>query len=425
MKRAVLSLACIVFVLGCSGTEKDEDPTTQTLTKLQVEPAETAAAPTAASAIETTIPTTTSLPAPVETTTTTTMTLDDTEAEEPAQSGFRVRESTWPLREDLNGPAPSSEAPGVAVGDILDVQSVALYVMTLEMNPPAYVWAKVETLSGDSGYIPSHSLAVDKPLPGTWDDPDYASILELKPDSSLGGGGSIETLEAAAKDVNLFHAHLGRLGEDHPDLAVATLAFYRLMQVATTEFSRIVFAWRYGTPPPEFPIEDATETLRWAQNHSEHLQFFELGALLGLNREPVLKTADELADRTGGDDLAWFASQLIMGGECEGYLPCTLRVLGGRDLWYLERFPEGKHAQNSLEQLTVFFENYRDLDSFNEETTLIPEGSPDWIEVQVELADISAILANVPGSEDVIRLIREIQDRVAEQIPPESMDEEE
>lgn len=66
--------------------------------------------------------------------------------------------------------------------------------------------------------------------------------------------------------------------------------------------------------------------------------------------------ADQYAKTKAGDEIAWYAADANLGGECEGDISCGL----GRESMtygeYLKRFPQGKHVSDALKQLNDTFD---------------------------------------------------------------------
>lgn len=92
-----------------------------------------------------------------------------------------------------------------------------------------------------------------------------------------------------------------------------------------------------------------------------------------------------LAERTKnlaiGEKVAYEASQAMLGGECEGYFPCHLTVIGMTDARYLKMYPRGVNArkigegiEQSFDWVLESIENYDGGDS-EEQTVLKREFS--------------------------------------------------
>jgi len=57
-----------------------------------------------------------------------------------------------------------------------------------------------------------------------------------------------------------------------------------------------------------------------------------------------------------GEEIAWIAAQTRLPGECEGYVNCYLYLLRVTDGEYLNFYPGGKYAKNSLQNITSVLE---------------------------------------------------------------------
>lgn len=66
--------------------------------------------------------------------------------------------------------------------------------------------------------------------------------------------------------------------------------------------------------------------------------------------------ADQYANTKAGDEIAWYAAEANLGGECEGDISCGL----GRESLtygeYLKRFPQGKRVSEALAGLNETFD---------------------------------------------------------------------
>jgi hypothetical protein len=71
------------------------------------------------------------------------------------------------------------------------------------------------------------------------------------------------------------------------------------------------------------------------------------------------KLADKHKGGPAGDEIAWYAANAPLGGECEGDIACNLereRLTQGE---YLQRYPLGRYANVSLQRMTETLEYIR------------------------------------------------------------------
>ena len=56
-------------------------------------------------------------------------------------------------------------------------------------------------------------------------------------------------------------------------------------------------------------------------------------------------------DTAAADDIAWFAAENDLPGECEGYLPCHLAWTDRLQGEYLRRHPRGRHVEAAIDRV--------------------------------------------------------------------------
>jgi hypothetical protein len=65
-----------------------------------------------------------------------------------------------------------------------------------------------------------------------------------------------------------------------------------------------------------------------------------------------------------GENIAWQAANLPLGGECEGYIPCYLQLINKTTGQYLVLYPQGKHVQAAFKDAVDWISP--DMDVINE-----------------------------------------------------------
>jgi len=62
-----------------------------------------------------------------------------------------------------------------------------------------------------------------------------------------------------------------------------------------------------------------------------------------------------------GENIAWQAANLELGGECEGYLPCWVDVINQKSGQYLALYPNGKHVNEAFEDAVDWISPHMDI----------------------------------------------------------------
>lgn len=124
--------------------------------------------------------------------------------------------------------------------------------------------------------------------------------------------------------------------------------------------------------------------------------------------------ADEfwnLADRATplpvAETIAWAAARQPLPGETEGYIPAVLAVIRLTDGRYLDRFPKGPHAEESVKRIDEYLANFDEFEFTRDnlpledvasaaeeldalEKTLEPTGSPHLVSIFQRLTRLRA-----------------------------------
>jgi len=104
------------------------------------------------------------------------------------------------------------------------------------------------------------------------------------------------------------------------------------------------------------------------------------------------------SDFTNAEEIAWTASQNPLPGECEGYVNCYLFVLRETDGTYLNLYPNGKYAEQSLKNIQSMLEpiaaDLREKQIYNGPTDV-----SDRAEFNRLLAELRTIISKLPFAE--------------------------
>ncbi len=99
----------------------------------------------------------------------------------------------------------------------------------------------------------------------------------------------------------------------------------------------------------------------WIREHQAARQVFhdEMSGQWLVPASDFWKLADKYQNGFAGDEIAWYAANAALGGECEGDIACDLergQVTQGE---YLRRYPLGRYANIALQRLTETLEYAR------------------------------------------------------------------
>ena len=123
--------------------------------------------------------------------------------------------------------------------------------------------------------------------------------------------------------------------------------------------------------------------------------------------------AEKYKDLPIADDIAWTAAENPVPGECEGYVPCALywmRITSGE---YLNRFPNGKHRDAAMENISGLLSDLAENPG-DEGSGTWPSEDDEKADYRKSLDELSAIVekTNDPRKETVLRDIRTLLDAV-------------
>lgn len=98
------------------------------------------------------------------------------------------------------------------------------------------------------------------------------------------------------------------------------------------------------------------------------------------------------------EEIAWTAAQNPMPGECEGYINCYLFVLRETDGEYLDRYPNGKYAEQSLRNIQNLIEPIAQ-DLAEKRVYTGPSDVSDRAEFNKLIAELRTIVSKLPFAE--------------------------
>lgn len=141
----------------------------------------------------------------------------------------------------------------------------------------------------------------------------------------------------------------------------------------------------------------------WLEKHQDELVYSENSGQYYLVQEKVWELYERYKATPLAEDFAWEAANTLLGGECEGYLPCytqaDLQSMGR----YLELYPRGRWVELALEDLYWMIET-----PSAEEYPLDANDKA----ISKEILDRwSKVLAKVPGTEahrqGLVKIVKE------------------
>ncbi|MBL7978538.1 MAG: SH3 domain-containing protein [Bacteroidetes Order II. Incertae sedis bacterium] len=101
----------------------------------------------------------------------------------------------------------------------------------------------------------------------------------------------------------------------------------------------------------------------WAQRHEAKSLFYdEISAQYLLKPEVFWNLATKYKNAAIGERIAWEASQVPLGGECEGDLSCNLGYFNVTIGEYLRRYPKGVHVKEALNQVSEWLSSILQLE---------------------------------------------------------------
>lgn len=193
---------------------------------------------------------------------------------------------------------------------------------------PDRAWVRVRTSAGQEGWVRSEltrSVPAGRRL----------QVLEQVIEARLyrQGDGFSAWLELIAL--------IDRIKEDMPDPeAAGRIALYRLRAMAGAARSG-----RHSYRPKSDVVA------AWLAVNADALVDNEPGGQWMLRREAILAERDRHPGTRAADDIAWFAAENGLPGECEGDLPCYIAVADSLQGEYLRTYPAGRHVWQAVDRL--------------------------------------------------------------------------
>lgn len=129
----------------------------------------------------------------------------------------------------------------------------------------------------------------------------------------------------------------------------------------------------------------------WLARHEDEVIFSEPSGESYVARRKIWDLYETAKATPFAEELAWEAAKTPAGGECEGYLPCSLGDSLDSIGRYLELYPKGKYSAAALEELFWFREEPSGVD---------PLDPADVPEAKRQLERWRKILAAVAGGQD-------------------------
>ncbi|MBB3839481.1 hypothetical protein FHS57_003490 [Runella defluvii] len=225
---------------------------------------------------------------------------------------------------------------------------------------------KISQDKGATGWVtPSQIVALDKPTPKEV-SLSIAHGYNNKPKESGAANVEVESwLTALKTDKTLTPTEL------------AEIEFFRLVTI-----QRIARSIPFGT----------NELKYWTDSHKKEVYYSDYGNAghflqqdLLWKLEATVPATDPLKER-----IAYEASQLETGGECEGYWVCVLDRALSKSGEYLKRHPKGKNA-NALVQSVL--EEFKYSDPAETKTydaadkKLVKKSANDWKNILSKTTD--------------------------------------
>lgn len=90
---------------------------------------------------------------------------------------------------------------------------------------------------------------------------------------------------------------------------------------------------------------------RWLERHTGRVFYDEISAQWLVRAEDFWQLADRIPNTRLGDDIALYAANAPLGGECEGDPACNLGRMQMTDGEYLKRYPRGRHVSKVLQAM--------------------------------------------------------------------------
>lgn len=153
-----------------------------------------------------------------------------------------------------------------------------------------------------------------------------------------------------------------------------------------------------GIPPEKMQQAPYVD---WYKQHSKISFGDDPSGQYIVSTKPFWALADQYKNEAIGDEIAWRASQQMLGGECEGFIGCSSIASQRTDGEYLKRFPKGRYVKSALANVT---DNFKYM--------LQEWGKPEQDTRDVNLKEWDAILspqANNPDAKKALGYLKQMQ----------------
>lgn len=126
----------------------------------------------------------------------------------------------------------------------------------------------------------------------------------------------------------------------------------------------------------------------WIAARAAEIHYNEPGGHWLMNRDVILERHDMYRSTAAADDIAWFAVQNGLSGECEGFLVCYVRWSDRLEGEYLRRQPAGEYVEEAAARVRQVSEYYRS----------ILDDVPDVFDAQSECAALHSAVASLEAA---------------------------
>lgn len=99
----------------------------------------------------------------------------------------------------------------------------------------------------------------------------------------------------------------------------------------------------------------------WIAARAAEISYDEPGGRWLINRDMIVGLQDKYDSTAAADELAWFAVQNGLSGECEGFLVCYLQWSDTLEGDYLRRQPAGRYVEEAAARVERAIEYYKSI----------------------------------------------------------------
>ena len=200
-------------------------------------------------------------------------------------------------------------------------------LLQLDTGGPAAAWLRVRTNSGPDGWLPAKLTR--RFTPETRIDAVEAIVKDRLSRQGDSFGARVELLD-------LVERTLPGLTAPEPGGRFALLWLSALDNVA----ARIPRTQGRNEP-----------YAGWLKAHEGVVFFHEMAGRWQVRQQAVLDLHARHRDTASADDIAWFAANAGLPGECEAWVPCHVRRINELDGTYLRLHSAGTHVGAIVERI--------------------------------------------------------------------------